>query len=260
MKKKLFLTLVLSLVAIAGFSQPKEEAFKAGEWFKFRIHYGLLTAGYATIDVIDTAFAGKPAYHVKGFGRTTGFSRIFFKVEDIYETYIDKSTKLPYRFIRNIDEGGYTKHKIIDFNQQANKAVVRDIKNSKEETFHTEPQIQDMISSFYYIRDRLLKSELAEGDEIALDMFFDEENFKFRLKFLGREEMKTKFGKMKTLKFRPLVQSGRVFKEKESLTIWVSDDKNKIPLRIEADLAVGSLRADLDAFKGLNNSLEIIND
>jgi hypothetical protein len=89
-------------------------------------------------------------------------------------------------------------------------------------------------------------------------MFFDENNYDFKLRYLGKEIIKTKFGKVATVKFRPLVQAGRVFKEDESLTVWVSDDQNKIPLRIKASLAVGSLRADLDAYKGLANPFPII--
>jgi len=78
------------------------------------------------------------------------------------------------------------------------------------------------------------------------------------LKFLGRELVETKFGKVASLKFRPYVQSGRVFKEKESLTVWISDDKNKVPIRLQADLAVGSIKADLEAYKGLKHSFKII--
>ena len=85
-------------------------------------------------------------------------------------------------------------------------------------------------------------------------MFFDQEVYKFKLKLLGREEIKTKFGKVKTLKFRPYVQSGRVFKEEESLTLWVSDDENKIPVKIQASLLVGSLKAELIEYKGLKNT------
>ena len=70
--------------------------------------------------------------------------------------------------------------------------------------------------------------------------------------------VKKKFGKVNTMIFRPIVQSGRVFKEEESLTVWVSDDENKVPLRIKADLAVGSLKADLEAFKGLKNPFMVI--
>ena len=95
------------------------------------------------------------------------------------------------------------------------------------------------------------------GDEVQTDMFFDGENYGFKIKFLGTEVLRTKFGKVKCLKFRPYVMAGRVFKEEESLTLWVSADKNRIPLRIKADLAVGSLRADLEAFKGLKHQFEI---
>ncbi len=88
-------------------------------------------------------------------------------------------------------------------------------------------------------------------------MFFDDETTKFKLKFLGREDITTKFGVISTMIFRPLVQSGRVFKEQESLTVWVSDDDNKLPVRIKASLAVGSIKADLDSFKGLKNPFKI---
>ena len=101
---------------------------------------------------------------------------------------------------------------------------------------------------------------LKPGDEVKLDMFFDEESYGFKLKFLGTEVIKTEFGKVNALIFRPYVMAGRVFKEEESLTLWVSNDKNKIPLRIKADLAVGSLRADLEAYKGLSHPFKIIID
>ena len=78
------------------------------------------------------------------------------------------------------------------------------------------------------------------------------------MKFLGREVLRTRFGKVKTLKFRPFVDGGRVFKEQESVTVWVSDDQNKIPLMIKADLAVGSLRASLHEFKGLKHPFKIL--
>lgn len=74
---------------------------------------------------------------------------------------------------------------------------------------------------------------------------------------MGREDITTKFGVVSSMIFRPLVQSGRVFKEQESLTVWVSDDDNRLPIRIKADLAVGSLKADLDSFKGLKASFKI---
>ena len=167
---------------------------------------------------------------------------------------------MPYKFIRDIDEGGHTKNIEIEFDQQKNKAYVHNIKHNKKGVFDTKPNIQDMVSTFYYLRNNLDVESLKIGDEVFVNMFFDEENYGFKLKYLGEEIIKTEFGKVNTLKFRPYVMAGRVFKEEESLTLWVSNDKNKIPLRVKADLAVGSLRADLDAFKGLKHPFKIVVD
>jgi len=258
MKNK-YLVLLMLLVSDLTFAQ--EAAFQDGEWFRFRISYsGWWKAGEATLSVTNETLKGKPVYHVKGKGVTTGMTKLFFGVEDYYETYIDKKTTSPYRFIRKIDEGGHTKDKIIDFNQQSNVATVNDKKHNEVKTFQTEPNIHDMVSAFYYLRNSIDSENLKDGDETVINMFFDQENFKFKLKFLGREEVKTKFGKVKALIFRPYVQAGRVFKEKESLTVWISDDQNKIPLQIKADLAVGSLKADIDAYKGLKHPFYIIQD
>jgi hypothetical protein len=117
-----------------------------------------------------------------------------------------------------------------------------------------------MVSTFYYLRNKLDVTKLKLGDEIMVDMFFDEENYGFKLKYLGEEIINTEFGNIEALKFRPYVMAGRVFKEEESLTLWVSKDKNRVPLRVKADLAVGSLRADLEAFKGLKHPFKIVVD
>lgn len=255
--RKIFL--LIMLLAATPFTYAQEKAFEDGEWFRFRISYsGWWKAGEATLAVVNDTYKGKPVYHVKGHGVTTGMTKLFFGVEDFYETYIDKQTTLPYRFIRKIDEGGHTKDKVIDFDQQSRVATVNDKKHDKTTTYKTEPSIHDMVSSFYYLRNSIDSKNLKEGDETVINMFFDQENFKFKLKFLGREVIKTKFGKVNSLVFRPYVQAGRVFKEKESLTVWISDDQNKIPLQIKADLAVGSLKADIDAYKGLKHPFYII--
>ena len=101
---------------------------------------------------------------------------------------------------------------------------------------------------------------MKPGEEISIDMFMDSQVYPFKLRFLGTEILKTRFGKIKTLRFRPLVQAGRIFKENESVTIWITADDNKIPVKLKASLAVGSLRAELDAYKGLANSFEVIYD
>jgi hypothetical protein len=256
--KKLFVLLIL--FSNIFFLSAQERAYGDGEYFKFRVHYGFVTAGYATLKVKNTTIKGKEVFHVRGYGETVGVSKWFFKVEDDYQSYIDKEKDIPYRFIRKIDEGGYTKDIEIDFNHSTQKATVNDKKHNEITVFSFPKDTQDMISAFYYLRNQLETENIKAGDVVEMNMFFDKENYKFRLKFLGKEVLDTNFGRVRTLIFRPYVQSGRVFKEKESLTVWISDDNNKIPLLVKADLAVGSLKATLTEFKGLQHSFKIIAD
>lgn len=253
--KKLFLLFFLLSATILS---AQMQSYGDGEWFKFRVHYGIVTAGYATLEVKNAKIKGEDVYHVKGFGETVGVSKWFFKVRDDYQSYIDKRNNVPLRFIRDIYEGGYTKDLVVDFNHETKKATVNDRKHNETSIFSFEKDTQDMISAFYYLRNHLNTKTIKEGEEIEINMFFDKENFKFRLKFVGREVLKTSFGRVQTLVFKPYVQSGRVFKAQESLTVWVSDDDNKIPLLVKADLAVGSLKATLSEFKGLQHSFKIL--
>jgi hypothetical protein len=250
MKKIILLFIFLITVS---FDSKKEDAYDVGEWFKFRIHYGIVNAGYATLEVKEASINSKKVFHVVGKGYTTGMSRFFFKVDDLYESYIDKNTGNPYQFVRKINEGGYTKNQEGFFNQSANKVFVKDYKHKTEKTFVIQENSQDIMSAFYYLRNHPNIDRVKPGDSIIIDMFFDDETTKFKLKFLGRENITTKFGVVPTMIFRPLVRSGRVFKEQESLTIWISDDKNKLPVRIKASLVVGSIKADLESFRGLKN-------
>ncbi|MBD0823534.1 DUF3108 domain-containing protein [Aestuariibaculum marinum] len=257
MKKTLFILIVLLIMPLSYAQQ--ESSFGAGEWFKFKMSYsGFLKAGNATLTVKDAKVDGKEVYHVVGKGWTTGMIKWFFRVEDLYESYFDKEAIKPYKFIRKIDEGGHIKDIEINFNHDQNKAHVFNKKHNTKRVFDTPVNVQDMVSTYYYLRDNIDIKSLKVGQEIRTDMFFDEENYGFKLKYLGEEVIETDFGNVLALKFRPYVMAGRVFKEEESLTLWVSKDKNKVPLRIKADLAVGSLRADLEAYKGLKHSFKII--
>ncbi len=253
------IVLLLLLAVTVSFDSQREPAYQAGEWFKFRIHYGLVTAGYATLELKEATKNNKKVYHAIGKGYTTGMTKFFFKVEDNYQSFFDKTTGKPYQYVRKIDEGGYTKDQEGFFNQEKNTILVKDYKNDTNKTFTTPDDIQDIVSTFYYLRNHPNVDKLKVGESIIVNMFFDDETYKFKLKFIGRENLDTKFGTVATMIFRPLVQSGRVFKEEESLTVWISDDENKIPLRIKASLAVGSLKADLDSYKGLANPFYIKN-
>lgn len=251
---KKILALFLLFTACNVFSQG---AYDTGEFLKFKINYGIVNAGYATIEVKEAVKNNKKVHHVVGNGYTTGMTKFFFKVEDNYQSYIDKTTMKPYQFVRKIDEGGYTKNQEGFFNQANNTVLVKDYKHKKQKTYSVTEDVQDIMSSFYYLRNHPRVDKLNVGESITVDMFFDGEIMKFKLKFMGRENLKTKFGVVPTMIFRPYVQAGRVFKEEESLTVWISEDENKVPIRIKASLAVGSLKAELDEYKGLRRPLKI---
>lgn len=225
---------------------------------KLRIHYGVLNAGYATLEVKDAVVNNKKVFHAVGKGYTTGMSRFFFKVDDTYESYFDKETGLPYQFVRKIDEGGYTKNMEGFFDQSADRVLVKDYKSGSSKSFNVVDKTQDVMSMFYYLRNHPNIDILKVGESVTVNMFFDEEVSQFKLKFVGRENVDTKYGRIPSMIFKPLVQSGRVFKEQESVTVWISADQNKIPVRIKADLAVGSLKADLDGLRGLKYPLGVI--
>jgi len=257
--KKITLLFFTILFSITISSQEKTQVFKDGEWLRYKMSYsGFLKAGNATLTVDKDTINGKEVFHVTGKGWTTGIIKWFFKVDDIYQSYIDVNSGKPYLFKRKINEGGYKKHQNTSFNYENNTAHVQDFKNQTD-TIIPIGNIQDMMSSFYYLRNYNVSS-MKPGEEIALDMFMDSQVYPFKLRFLGTEILKTRFGKIKTYRFRPLVQAGRIFKENESLTIWITADDNKIPIKLKANLSVGSLRAELDAYKGLANSFKIIFD
>ena len=263
-KKQLLIIFICSISTIS-FTQPLVEIdfpeetlpFKAGEWFKFRIHYGIFNASYATLGLTKGTINGKSVIHAKGYGTTTGLARWFFKVEDHYDSYFDEKKIIPYWFVRDINEGGYTKDLEINFDHDQNLAHVNDKKHQKKESFRITENTQDLISAFYYLRAYYPSDKLTINETFSINMFFDKENYVFKMKYMGKENLSTKFGKIKCMKFRPYVQSGRVFREQESVTIWITDDDNKIPIRLQADLTIGSIKVDLDQFKNLNAPFDI---
>ncbi len=253
--KKYILLILTVIITTTTFSQEEIEAFKSGEWLRYKMSYsGFLRAGTAILEVDEKDLNGKKVYHTKGSGWTSGMIKWFFKVNDVYESYFDINEVKPYVFKRKINEGGYKKHRITNFDYNTNKAYIQDFENQKDTTVAFS-NVQDMLSSFYYLRNQDVE-HMEKGDEIAIDMFMDSQIYPFKLRFLGREVLKTKFGKVNSLIFRPLVQSGRVFKAQESVTIWITDDLNKIPIKMKADLSVGSLRAELESYKGLANDFK----
>lgn len=227
------------------------KAFKPGEILNFRIHYGIIDAGTARLEVKkpDRKIRGREIIHVIGTGRSKGAFDWFFKVRDRYESYLDEEGVFPWLFLRDIEEGGYTKTQNYKFYQD--KQIVE---NKKGKVFKVPLGIQDMLSAFYYARTMDF-SRLQLGDTVSVMSFVDDELYPLRIKFAGKETISIKSGKYRCLKFNTIVQEGRVFKANEDLAVYISDDENKIPILGEVKLLVGSIKVELTDYEGLANPL-----
>ncbi len=253
-------TLLWSFLILTSFSGGSElntiEDYKDGEFLKYRVHYMGITAGYASLQLKEKNYNNQRHFHAIGKGWTTGATKFFYKVNDRYETYFNKDTQLPSKFIRKVNEGGYIKDKELDFDQKKQFVTVNNKKYNTQKTYQLPGKVQDMLSSFYYLR-KMNHQTFTVGSVKKIDVFMDEEIFPFKVKVLEKVTLKTDFGKVKAIKLRPYVQSGRVFKEDESLTIWVTDDENLIPILVKAELVVGSIKAELQSFKNLKSKIKV---
>ncbi len=234
------------------FTKVTNEAYKRGEKLTYRIHYGFIDAVTATIEVTDEnkQFAGRNTLHVVGIGKSKGTFDFFFKVRDRYESYIDEEALIPWFFGRRIDEGGYKTAQDYAFNHAAKKVT------DKGKTYTIWENTQDMISGFFLARTMDLGA-YPEGHIFSVPTIVDGEMYNLQIKFKGRETLKTSFGKIKCLKFVPILQKGRIFKREEDLMVWLSDDKNHIPIYAKAEILFGSLKIDLTSFKGLTNLMTV---
>jgi len=253
--KKLFF-IFLFIYSIA-FSQDRKEAFHSGEFLKYKVSYGLLNAGFASLQLEETYKNNQELYHIKGRGWSTGVVDVFFSVEDDYQSYFDKKTLKPVRFIRKIREGGYTKDKEIFFDFDNLKAKVVDHKNRRENIFPLDPNAFDMLSAFYHFRN-LDFTDLKIGEIIKINLFYDDRMNLIELQYVGKEIIRTKFGKIRTLVFKPLVEEGRVFSDQEGVLVWFTDDAAKIPVKIKAAILVGSVKFELQEVKNISYRLPLV--
>jgi hypothetical protein len=235
-----------------GFCDIRNTTFKAGESLTFKVFYTVagvyVGAGEAVFNTSLERFNNVPVYHVVGEGKTFSFYDNFFKVRDKYETYIDTATLQPYKFIRNVYEGGYKKFENVTFNKVTNTAVTND------GVFKVPSCVQDVLSSIYYARN-IDFDKYKPGDKIPFTLFLDKQLFAMYVRYLGKETIKTKYGKFKSIKFKPLLIKGTIFEGGEKMTVWISDDKNKIPVRIESPISVGSIKVDMMTYKNLRYPL-----
>jgi hypothetical protein len=235
-----------------GLCGIKNVAISADEEATFKVFYAVagiyVDAGNATFTTKLETLNNRPVYHITGEGKTNSSYNLIYKVHDKYESFIDTTTMQPLKFLRNVNEGGYKIYQNYTFNKTANTVVTQD------GVFKTPACIQDVVSAMYYARN-IDFSKLRPDDKIPFAMFLDNEVYNMYIRYVGREEVKTKYGKFNAIKIKPLLLKGQIFDGGEQMTVWVSDDANHIPLRIESPLVVGKVKIDMMSYANLRYPL-----
>ena len=247
----------VALLHLLSSPQPyrsvENSAFTRGEKLTFRVYYqsmltGKVTAGEANLEVKDKPAKknGRDSYHIVGTGHSKGAFNFFFKVNDRFETFIDEEAIIPWYFIRRTREGGYKKDDEVTFNQSKGIAV------SRNAVKKIPPNSQDILSVFYYART-LDISGVMPNESFPLSFFLDDSLYVSKIVFLGREQIKTEVGTFNCLKFKPMVIKGDVFSEPYPMELWITDDKNRMPVMVSSAVIVGSVKMELISYEGLRN-------
>lgn len=257
MKKILSFLLVISLIGLGAYKKPKQggkenikERFAHGEELKYSLKYGPIHGGDAKLTLHLIEYEKRKAFHARVHAKSVGITDKLFKVEDIYESFFDPETCLPYKAIRNISEGGYKFYNEVFFYHTDSILY-----SQKSGEYEIPPDILDVVSSLYYLR-RMNLDTLVKGDVIPIITFFGDEIFPFPLRYKGKEIVKTKLGKFSCYRFDPVVEVGRIFESEDDMTMWISADQNMIPIRVRFDMIVGAVLCDLSEYKGLSSELK----
>ena len=228
-------------------------SFMIGEKITYTIFYNVIglyvNAGTAQFTVTPTKWEGDAAFAFTATGYSNRSYDWIFKVRDKYESIVDSKTLLPYFFSRSINEGSFHQNQTLTFNQKSNE-----VNTHKGESFKAADCTFDVISAVYAVRN-LDFSNLQVNEKVYLNFFLDNELFPSYFKYLGKEIIQTRFGKFNAIKIAPLLVKGSMFDGGERMIIWVTDDNNHIPIRIETPIIEGSIKVDMNSYEGLRHPL-----
>lgn len=229
--------------------QAKNQAFTYGEELNYRVHYGFINAASIKIKVADkpVEIKGRTTYNIEAKGRTYSSFDWAYRVRDHFETYLDSQSIAPLKYFKSVEEDKYKDVDLVFYDHE------RKYMTGKKKSMTMPSYIQDIVSGTFYARTIDFNNAYV-GQTFPIDIYLDQEIYNLKFKYVGKETIKTDVGKVRCIKLQPQLVVDRVFKDEDGMTIWVSDDLNKVPIRVQADIYVGSLKVDLTSYKGLRNS------
>jgi len=234
------------------FCKVKNTTTQAGEEIAYTVYYSVaelyVYAGYAVFSNKLEMLDGKPVYHITGAGRSNKKYDWIYQVRDRYESYIDTATMQPLIFKRDVHEGKVKKKEQIKFDHSSHTAT------TDSGTFKIPSCVQDVLSTVYFARN-IDFSPFKENDRIPYKMFLENEVHSLFIRYLGKEVVNTTFGKFKAIKFSAQLVPGTIFSGEEDMVVWVTDDANRVPVRIQSSILIGSIKVDMSGYKNLRHPL-----
>jgi len=264
-RKIIFSFLSLATLALVSFgyqNNPPLDTHKVygpEEILEYRLHYGFITAGDARIEMHPQLYRvnDKICYKATILGRSTGTFAMVMKIRDTWGTYIDTANKVPQRDFRDLSEGNYHLKEFVQFDHKNKKASVeRTGQDGKVvEQYDLPTQVQDLVGGAYYLRTVNFNA-LKIGQTVSVPAFFEDQTYQFTVRYMGKERIKCEFGKINVIRLVPVMPDNEVFDGGNSINVWISDDKNKIPIRMEAQMFVGKVAVDIKHYQGLKNPIK----
>ncbi len=234
--KKITIILLL-MVSFSIVSEAKKEKIR------FDLKFGFIKGGEANLIISDTIFNNQKALHYYMEGRTTGLANKLYGVNDIYETIVDYETRLPLKSIRNIKEGEYRW-----YNETMYYHEIDSINSQKSGWRSVPDNLVDIISVFFYFINHYLDDGMQQGLSVTMPTFHADEIKDYSVKYMGDITIETNKGKIDCYILAPNVDKGKVLKRSDGLKFYVSK-KTKLPVLLEFDMRVGSLRAEMQSYE-----------
>jgi hypothetical protein len=230
--------------------------FKTEEELTYVISYNWFfvwtEVGEVKLAIHDSEYNGIPAYQIIGTGKTYDNWDWFFKVRDKYQCEVDKQTMKPLFFRRDIKEGNYNHYETYNFDFKNKVAVSSHKVNTnpeKTDTVKIHDCVFDVLGAFLYSRN-LEFNKFKPGDTFPISIILDQEIYNISFRYVGIENLKVKYaGEFECIKFSLSLIEGEMFKEEDKMNIWITNDKNHLPLYIESPIIVGKVKARISNIK-----------
>lgn len=240
------LVFFLSVKQIRAQPAPVNIPYYPGEEMNYSLHMGFLKLGKATI-AFDTDSVNCGSF-IRVNAQSTGIAKLIKNIRYDFGSCIDPSTGLPYIATRIVQEGEkHNESEVYYFHDlRADSSVVY---SKTFDSLVVRKNIYDILSAFYFFRANYLSGNIPTLNEITLTTFFINEVWDLTIRYDGTEIVKTMFGEKDCLKLMPVTEVGPYFRDTDDMTIWVTNDEDKIPVKFYVDLKVGSVTADLVGYK-----------